>query len=160
MAIQWNYNPNQYEERSFSIIPEGDHRVRISEVTERSFNSGNEGFEVVLEVSGHSGKLWYYLVLNPANEKQTNQRLGAFFNSFGIANTNLAAYPSWVGKVGAAKVKHEEYNGKMSAKVQYLISKSKQDTLPPWKGNGASPAPVNTDANGFVEVDEDELPFT
>lgn len=157
----WNYNAAQYKEQDYSIIPEGEYRVRIAEVTEKVFKSGNEGFEITLDVSGHNSKLWYYLVLNPSNPEQTNQRLGAFFNSFGIANTQLGNGSQWVGKVGAAKVKHEEYNGNMSAKVQYLISKSKQDKLPPWKGNTTTTttAGLNTDANGFVQVNDEELPF-
>lgn len=156
--INFVYDPNDYKENTYTILPEGDHRVRIAEVNERTFSSGNEGFEIILDVSGYSNKLWYYLVLNTSDAQKTNQKLGSFFNCFGITNYALNAYTQWVGKVGAARVKHEEYNGKPSAKVQYLISKSKQDTLPPWKGNVA-PAAVNTDANGFVEVDEDELPF-
>ena len=158
MAINWNYNPQQYKEQDYSIIPECDHRVRINDVKERTFNSGNEGFEITLDVSGYGSKLWYYLVINPSNPEQTNQRLGSFFSSFGITNTNLAAYTQWVGKVGAAKVVHEEYNGNQSAKVRFFLNKGKQEKLPPWKGN-AAPAAVKTDANGFVEVEEDELPF-
>ncbi len=156
--INFTYDPSSYKENTFSILPEGDHRVRIAEVNERTFNSGNEGFEIVLDVSGHSSKLWYYLVLNTSDAQKTNQKLGSFFNCFGITNYALNAYSQWVGKVGGVRVKHEDYNGKVSAKVQYLLNKSKQTELPPWKGN-AAPAAVKTDANGFVEVDEDELPF-
>lgn len=46
--INWNYNPNEYNERSFAPIPEGDHKVTIKNVTERIFNSGKEGFEITL----------------------------------------------------------------------------------------------------------------
>lgn len=150
--INWVYNENHYEERDFSIIPEGNYRVRISKVEEKVFRSGNAGFEIVFDVSGHGGKLWYYLVLDASDVKKTNQRLGAFFNSFGITNTNLAAYQQWVGKVGAAKVKHEPYNGSMSAKVQYLISRSKQDDLPPWQDKG-------TTAPQPIVINDDDLPF-
>ena len=148
----WNYNPNHYEERDFSIIPEGNYRVRISDVAEKTFRSGNEGYEIVLDVAGHNSKLWYYLVLNRENEKQTNQNLGAFFNSFGISNTTLGNGKQWIGKVGGVRVKHEPYNGNMSAKVQYLISKSKQDELPPWQEKGAA-------APQYIEINDDDLPF-
>lgn len=156
--INFTYDPSSYKENTFTILPEGDHRVRIAEVKERTFNSGNEGFEITLDVSGHGSKLWYYLVLNTSDAQKTNQKLGSFFNCFGITNYALNAYTQWVGKVGAARVKHEEYNSKVSAKVQYLISKSKQDALPPWRESAAAVA-VKTDAKGFVEVNDDDLPF-
>lgn len=155
----WNFNPNDYQERVFTLIPEGNYRVRIHDVVGKTFRSGNEGYEIVLDVSGYASKLWYYLVLNAADVKQTNQNIGSFFNSFGITGNQMGTGKQWIGKVGAARVKHEEYNGQTSAKVQYLIGKSKQDNLPPWqeKGNSApAAAPVE---QGFVQVDDEELPF-
>lgn len=152
----WNFNPNDYQERDFALIPEGNYRVRIADVTERTFRSGNEGYEIVLDVSGYSSKLWYYLVLNAADVKQTNQNIGAFFNSFGITGNQMGTGKQWIGKVGAARVKHEEYNGQTSAKVQYLISRSKQDILPAWQGNTAPAKPVE---QGWQQVDDEELPF-
>lgn len=149
----WHFNPNQYEERSFSIIPEGGHRVRIAEVNERTFSSGNEGYEIVMEVSGHGGKLWYYLVLNRADEAATNQRLGTFFNCFGISNYVLGNGKQWIGKVGGVYVKHEPYNGETKAKVQYLMSKKKQEELPSWQGNAAAQQPQP------VIINDDDLPF-
>ena len=53
--MAWIFNPNEYEAKEFSIIPAGDHRVRISEVAQKTFKSGNNGFEITLEVSGHGG---------------------------------------------------------------------------------------------------------
>lgn len=156
MAINFTFNPSDYTENDFSIIPVGDHRVRIFEVTERNFSSGNQGFEITLEVSGHNSKLWFYLVLDANDQKRTNQRLGDFFNSFGITNYNLNAYNTWVGKIGAVRVKHEEYNGNMSAKVAFCLSKKKQDSLPAWVEKGGS-APAMNFTN--VAPDTDDLPF-
>ena len=152
----WTFDPTQYEEQDFSIIPAGDHRVRIEDVVERTFNSGNEGYEITLAVNGYSSKLWFYLVLNKADTKQTNQNLGAFFECFGIGSSHLGNGQQWVGKVGGVRVKHEEYNGSMSAKVHYLLNKAKQEELPPWQGNTASAQPQ---AQGYVEVNPDDLPF-
>lgn len=131
--MEWRFDPSAYQEKSFEIIPAGDHRARIQDVQERTFNSGNKGFEITLEVSGYSSKLWFYLVLDENNPFQTNQRIGDFFNSFGIMSHALGTGKHWIGAVGAVRVKHEEYNGKTSAKVAYCINRKRQGELPPWK---------------------------
>ena len=150
----WTFDPSNYEEKQeFTIIPAGDHRVRIIDAEEKVFRSGNEGYEITMEVNGFASKLWYYLVLDKADRKKTDQRLGDFFNSFAITDYDLKHYRSWIGKVGAVRVKHEDYNGNTSAKVNYVINRKNQDKLEPWKGMGggvAAPAPAISDS---------ELPF-
>lgn len=152
----WTFNPLEYDENSFSPIPVGDHRVRIADVVEKTFKSGNSGYEITLDVSGYGSKLWYYLVLDPNDTKKTNQRLGSFFDSFGITDYNMTHYQNWKGKIGAVRVVHEEYNGEQQAKVRFCLAKKNQDKLPAWKesGNGA-PATQN-----FAPVvDDSDLPF-
>ena len=148
MAINFQWNASEYEERSFQLIPEGDHRVRINEVTEQTFKSGKQGLKIVLDVSGYSSKLFYYLVFDPQNTKMTNQKIGEIFSSFEITNPNLNMYPGWVGKIGACRVKHELYNGEKSAKVWYFTSKKSQASLPAWKEpagtvSNTAPAPAS-----------------
>ena len=155
MAINFQYDATQYEEKDYSILPEGDYRVRINGVQEKTFKSGNEGFEVTLEVNGSKSRLWYYLVIDVNNPQQTNQRLGAFFDSFGITNHNLASYKTWVGKMGAVRVKHEEWKDSMSAKVAYCVSKQKQKDLPAW-ANDTQGVPEYLKP---ITVSEDEIPF-
>lgn len=151
----WTFNPNEYEKQDFSIIPAGDVRVRIADVVEKTFSSGNDGFEITFDVSGHSSKLWFYLVLDPSDTKKTNQRIGAFFDSFGITDVNLSNYRAWNGKVGAVRVRHEEYMGEMRAKVSYCISRNKQDKLPPASFNDAAAAAYAP----ALEISDDDLPF-
>lgn len=155
----WNFDPNQYEEKEgFSIIPVGDHRVRIEDVISKQSKSGRDMFEITLAVSGHSSRLWYYLVLDPADPKKTNQRIGDFFNSFGITDYNMANYPRWKGKVGAVRVVHEEYNGEQQAKVRFCLNRKNQDKLPPAKFN--TEATANASGNLTpVDISDDELPF-
>lgn len=148
--MSWNYDPADYTEREFSLIPEGDYRVRITDVTEKQFASGNSGYNVELEVNGYKRKVWYNLVLNPADPKKTNQRLGSFFDSFGITDFNVDHFSAWKGKVGAITLNHREYNGKTSENVRWFIAKSKQDALPAWDGGESI-----TDA----EFDPEDLPF-
>lgn len=150
----WTFNPNEYSATDFSIIPAGDHRARINDVIEKTFSSGNEGFEITLDVSGHGGKLWFYLVLDRNDTKKTHQRIGTFFESFGITDYDLSHYRGWIGKIGGVRVKHEEYNGNTSAKVAFCLSRKNQDKLSPWKESGNTSAPV------FEEVKNDsDLPF-
>lgn len=156
----WNFDPTMYEANDFSIIPQGDHRVRIEDVEfKKSKNTGKDMFEITLAVSGHGGKLWYYLVLDPNDPKKTNQKVGTLFDSFGITDYNMMNYPHWKGKVGGARVVHEDYNGEQQAKVRFLLSKKNQEKLPPAKfGNAMSAAPA---ANNFGVIDDDDegLPF-
>ncbi len=150
----WTFNPNEYEESTFTLVPVGDHRVRINDVSERTFSSGNEGYEIKLDVSGYSSKLWFYLVLDRSDTKKTNQRIGSFFDSFGITDYDMSRCWNWVGKIGAVRVKHEEYNGNQSAKVAFCLARKNQDKLPAWKENGAAPQNFVS-----VSIDADDLPF-
>lgn len=148
---QWNYDPSQYKESDFQVIPVGDYRARIADVTEKKFSSGNEGYEITLEINGYNSKLWFYLVLDPNDAAKTNQRIGDFFNSFGITSPAMGSGKQWIGMVGAVRVKHEEYNGANRAKVAYCLARSRQDKLEAWKNVGAAAAPQ-------VEIPSD-LPF-
>lgn len=153
--INFTFNPNDYEEKDFSILPAGDYRVRISDVTEKTFKSGSTGLEIIFDVSGKSSRLWYYLTFN-GDAKAVNQRLGQFFESFGITNTNVNAYASWVGKIGGVRVKHEDYNGERTAKVRFVLNKKTQDRLPAWVEPGNKTVTANTSA---IVEESGDLPF-
>ena len=142
MANSWVYDPSQYQEKNFELIPQGDHRVRIADVVEKTFKSGNQGYEITLDINGYAAKAWFYLVLDPSNPQQTNQRIGDFFNSFGITSPAMGTGKQWIGCVGAVRIRHEVYNGENVARVAYTIARSRQDKLPAWKNTGAAPAPT------------------
>ena len=149
--INWNYNAADFKinENTNALIPEGDHRVVVSRVTVKTYSSGNDGFEIMLDVSGYPGKLWHRIIMNPTNPEKTNHHLGKFFESFGITNYDLNDYEAWVGKDGAVRVKHECYNGSMSAKVLFCITRAYQGKLPAWREPMAERvhvAPVNSRA--------------
>ena len=156
MSINWNYDPSQYEEKTFEIIPVGDYRARISDVVVKTFKSGNSGYEITLDINGYNSKMWFYLVLDANNPAQTNQRIGDFFNSFGITNPAMGTGKQWIGAVGAVRVKHEQYNGENSAKVAYCIARNRQEKLAPWK-NPVATAPA---APVMEEISRpNDLPF-
>ena len=132
MSINWNFNANDYEEQSFKPIPVGDHRMRIASAEEQTSSTGKQMIKIVLDVSGYNSTIWHFIVFMPENQKLTNQKLGELWNSFGIPQGEFNLN-TWVGKVGAAKVKHEEYNGEMSPRIAYFINKDRQEKLPIWQ---------------------------
>lgn len=154
--MNWTFDPSQYQERNFELIPAGDYRLRIADVVEKTFKSGNSGYEITMDVSGHASKVWFYLVLDASNPAQTNQRLGEFFDSFGIKSFATGTGKQWVGSVGAGRIKHDEYNGKTSAKVAYLIARNRQDKLHAWQGQAQTQAAPQAQAQ--VDIPSD-LPF-
>ena len=154
----WTYDPSQYQEQNFTLIPVGDYRVRIADVVEKTFSSGNGGYEITLEVNGYNSKVWFYLVLDPSNQSLTNQRIGDFFNSFGITNYAMGTGKQWIGSVGAVRIKHDEYNGNTSAKVAYCINRSRQDKLPAWKNTSGAAPQQATGISANVDIPEN-LPF-
>lgn len=158
MSINWNFSSEDYTENSFRPIPAGDYRVRIASAEEQVSSAGNQMIKLVLNVSGYNSTIWHWIVFMPDRKELTNQKLGEFWNSFGIQQGNFNLQ-SWVGKVGAAKVKHESRDGNESAKIAYFISKGRQDKLPAWQdpANGNTAASI-VNAFNTITVDE-ELPF-
>ena len=154
----WNFDPSQYSEKNFEIIPVGDYRARISDVVEKKFSTGNEGYEITLDINGYNSKMWFYLVLDASNPAQTNQRIGDFFNSFGIVNPAMGSGKQWIGAVGAVRVKHEPYNGENRAKVAYCIARNRQDKLPAWQNTAGVAAPQTAPVMETVVI-PDDLPF-
>ena len=154
MSIDWKFESSDYEEQSFKPIPVGEHRVRIASAEEQTSGSGRQMIKLVLNVSGYNSTIWHFIVFMTENQKLTNQKLGELWNSFGIPQGNFNLQ-QWVGKVGAAKVKHEDYNGEPNAKIAYFINKDRQDKLPAWQEpNGTSTT------SGFTPVnDPGDLPF-
>lgn len=161
MSINWNFDSNDYEEQSFKPIPVGEHRIRIQSAEEQVSRNQKQMIKLVLEVSGYNSTIWHFLVFLPDNAKLTNQKLGELWNSFGIpyGDFNLN---SWAGKVGAAKVKHEDYDGQPNPKIAYFISKDRQDKLPAWQeptGKAALTGNGNTGAYDPIDDLPDGLPW-
>ena len=156
----WTYDPSQYSEKNFELIPVGDYRARVEDVVEKTFSSGNQGYEITLAINGHASRVWYYLVLDASNPQRTNQNIGDFFNSFGITSPAMGTGKQWIGCVGAVRIKHEDYQGSKTAKVAYMINRSRQDKLPAWQNptGNAAPAPAAAPVDNYVNI-PDNLPF-
>lgn len=152
--MAWQY---KREEKTFEQIPEGNYRVRIKQADKAMSKKGNDMLTLQLEVSGSKQILYHYITFMDDKPEITNRMLTQFFDAFPGISEGDFNMKNWIGKVGACKVKHEEYNGNMQAKVHYFISADRQKDLPPWK----EPDGVKTDDNGYIEVNPaglDDLP--
>jgi hypothetical protein len=160
--MPWEYNAAEYEEQSFAPIPAVRHRVRIADVEEQVSKNGNDMFKLTLDVSGYNSSIWYYLVFTPDNSKVVNQKLGSIFDSFGITPGDMNI-EHWKGKVGAVKVKHEDYQGEPQARVSYFVGKKGQEELPPWNEPEKAASLPSVAPSGYtnvsIDVNDDDLPF-
>lgn len=151
--INWKFNPDEVEDRSFEPLPPGDYRVRIEDIEEKQ-GKNYPYYKMTFKVSGDNRKLWYNLVfMDGEKSKYTNTNLMNIWDSFDIPVGELNP-EKWKSKVGAVRVKHEMYNGEPQAKVSYFIDREKQEKLPPWKED----APMKID-DDFAEIEDDDIPF-
>lgn len=152
--MAWDF---KREERQFETLPEGNYRIRIKSADKAVSKSGNDMLTLQFEVSGSNTILYHYIVFMNDRPEITNRMLTQFFDSFKDIPEGDFNMNNWIGKIGACKVKHEEYNGNTNAKVHYFIKADKQSDLPPWsEPSNSSPA----DEGGLIiGPDVGDLPF-
>lgn len=158
--MAWEY---KREESQFQILPEGQYRIRIKKAEKAQSKSGNDMLALQFDVSGSNTTLYHYIVFLADRPEITNRMLTQFYDSFKDIPEGDTQLMNWLGKVGACKVKHDEYNGNKSAKISYFIKADKQGDLPPWEEPSNNVRPEVGDGTGFVAVADglhnDGLPF-
>lgn len=148
----WNYERN---EQVFPVLPEGKYRIRIKSAEKAVSQKGREMLVLQFEISGNKATIFHYIVFMEEHKEITNRNLTQFFDSFsGIAEGDLDTQ-HWIGKVGAAMIKHEEYEGKTKLKISYFIKADEAKDLPAWiDADGNS-----VDNAGFITIDDADVPF-
>lgn len=150
--MAWNY---QREEAGFAPLPEGKYRVRIKDADKAVSKNGNDMLILQLEVSGSTKVIYHYIVFMNDKPEITNRMLTQFFDSFKDIPEGDFNMKNWLGKVGAAKIRHEEYNGEKRERIHYFIAADRQGDLPPWReADGSSPSDAFE-----VSADVDDMPF-
>lgn len=133
--LNWHYNQENYDQESYSLINQGNHRVRIADVKETMAQNGTEGLEITLEVNGYENKLKHFIWYNRERAAMTDRKLGELFESFDITGDDRKSCEAWVGRMGAVHVVHDEYRGHIIAKVKCCLKRDIQVKLPAWKDN-------------------------
>jgi len=130
--MSWSYERTE-SEKSYTLIPVGTHRIRIASADKVVSKSGNDMLTLKFDVSGYNSYIFHHIVFLEDRPEITNRNLTQFFDSFKDIPEGDFNMANWVGKVGAAQIKHEEYNGNTNAKIHYFVKADKQGNLPPWK---------------------------
>lgn len=152
--MAWSYTRN--ESAGFrTAIAEGNHRIRIKSADKAVSKTGNDMITLQFDVSGSNETIFHHIVFLQDRPEITNRNLTRFFDAFKDISDGEFDMTKWIGKVGAAAIKHDEYNGNVNAKIDYFIAADKQDSLPAW----IEPNAVNSDDDGFPIIDEKDLPF-
>lgn len=155
--MNWNFERNDTTE--YKVLPEGVYRIRIKSADKAVSKSGNDMLALQFEVSGSNTILYHYIVFMQDRPEITNRNLTRFFDSFKDIKEGDLDTKNWIGKVGACMIKHEEYNGKEQAKIDYFIHKDKQSALPPWKDPATTEKATNTGDFLVEDTSDDDLPF-
>ena len=129
------HNPNDYTRLGLLAIPRDWHRVKITNVIKKSYGHNVIAYEITFKVSNCHGLLWYNLTLDPKDRPKSNRRLGSFFESFNITDTNLSHYKNWIGHLGVVEVKHtvDPETKLLRAFVYYCVPRYKSYYMPPFK---------------------------
>ena len=141
-----NWDDYRREERD-RLAP-GNYRVEIVSVEETESRAGNPMLVIGIRPNGSKITIKHYIVKN----EYFNRNMTDFFDSFNIDDGDFTL-PTWVGAVGAAKLKEDDRG---YLKVQYFLSQERAEKLPPWDG----PLPERQELVQLKEVEDDgDLPW-
>ena len=122
----------------YSILPVGEYEFEVSDLEKTFSKAGNKMAKITMDIifEGHKYKVFDNIVLM-SNMKW---KIAQFFECLGLKKkgTELKSMP-WnqvVEKHGRVKIKHEEYNGKTNAKVDfYIVTAAAQASSSPEEGS-------------------------
>lgn len=141
-----NWDSYQREERP--RLSPGDYRVEIVSVEEKESKAGNPMLVIGVQPNGSKIVIYHYIVKN----EWFNRNMTDFFDSFNIDDGDFTL-PTWVGAVGAARLKEDDRG---YLKVQYFLDQRRAEKLPPWDG----PMPERQELTRLNDIeDEGELPW-
>lgn len=128
--IMWNYDASQYNKDGlkFVLIPEGEHPVKILDIRYSLSKTGNDTYVIKIGLLNEPGVIFYHLAFLHDRPNITNQNLGRIYDSFDIPAGEMNP-ATWIGKIGAAKIKHEIYNNKERAVIEDFLTQERQNEL-------------------------------
>lgn len=134
MDMDWDDGISAEAGEYTGVLPVGEYDFTVVDF-ERTFSkAGKNMAKITLEIDydGFKWKVWDYMTLT----SNMAWKLASFFETLGLKKkgTELKKMP-WneiLGKTGRVKIKHEQYNGNDSAKVErYIVTVASQAPAAP-----------------------------
>ena len=98
------------------IVPDGEYKLEIAKARPTTFNSGREGYEVILRIVDHENAANIFHNVNkpmegdpPATERMMIIDVQAFVKAFKITSENT---DDWIGLQSWASVESDQYEGR------------------------------------------------
>lgn len=116
----------------FRLLPEGEYRFRVKEVTESTSKAGNDQFVVNLRILDEAGEVaitdWIPCV------KKAIWKVSSFLRAVGTIDIAQKegigkAFAQSVGMEGRLELTHEEYNGKDMNRVKRYVNPSEENAV-------------------------------
>lgn len=107
-------------QRTGGIVSEGIHTVKIVDWEERDGPSGkywNYTLEIVGDGNDQGKRLWLMISLSPA----ARWKLEEFLDAVAAPDEGIAHGPDFVGRGLRVRVQHEEYEGRVRARVANML---------------------------------------
>ena len=141
-------NWDDYKREERERLKPGNYRVEIVSAEETESKKGNPMLVIGIRPNGSNITIKHYIVKND----WFNRNMTEFFDSFNIDDGDFTR-ATWVGAVGAAKLKEDDQG---YLKVQYFLDQDRAEKLPPWEG----PIPDRQELVQLKEVeDAGDLPW-
>lgn len=130
MALLHNAQPEpaRQEKREYPTMPAGEHELGCIEAEETTSKSGNRCMKFVFSPTAQEWerkKIWHYIVIGSEYFDESIERMAA---AMGIALDEDSEIPQvFIGGVMRAKIMLEEYRGKMSEKIAFMIPAHREE---------------------------------
>lgn len=113
-------------------LNDGAYSVQIACAEKTKSRAGRDMIVLRLNVYGTFHTINHYIVFMENKPDITGRQIHEVMECFDIekGDTTLS---NWTGKTGGVIIKNELYNGKMIPKIERLLTKREQNTLPKFK---------------------------